>query len=211
MNAHTNKEVVSVYQFLLHSLMQGHQISTNAVADQLEFDKAKIKLIIDFLAAEGAIYLEASNEHISAIYPFSVEPTHHRVRDPEGHIAYANCALDALTIPSIFHIPVKIESRCDACQRPININVDNTSIRSYEPTSIVVWEQKRISDAPAKISVCPGTNFFCRKSCAQQLHQTESEKQGSLLNLEEAIKRVQTWCTFRMYSKITGLLIEEVS
>ena len=74
------------------------------------------------LRAERVLFLEGDGRTIRMAPPFSGVPTQHRVR--VGGVEYfANCAWDALGIPSALQREGVVLSRCEQSKEPLTLEV----------------------------------------------------------------------------------------
>jgi Alkylmercury lyase len=89
------------------------------------------------LAREDLVHLGADGE-ITVAYPFSGDPTAHRVRFPGGHQADAMCALDALGIASMFGEQIEVDSRDPVSGEEIRARVGADGSTDWSPAQAVV-------------------------------------------------------------------------
>lgn len=74
------------------------------------------------LAAGRVIVLQPASGEILMVPPFSAVPTPFVV-ETSRHSAYANCAWDALGIPSMLREPARIRTACGCCGDAIDLTV----------------------------------------------------------------------------------------
>lgn len=113
------------------------------------------------LLHEGAWEWDPSGERIVGAGLTMIE-TPHRV-ELDGRAMWAWCAGDALALPVILGMPVRIQSVCPATGDPIRIDATPAAIESVEPPSAVVTVPERIFGDLANIrqAACD-QGHFCR-------------------------------------------------
>lgn len=111
--------------------------------------------------ANGCIYRDPATREILAAYPFSTQPTDHRVRFPDGPWVYSMCAIDALGMPAMLITHAIIESRCAQCGQAICIVVRDNVLAEYAPPDARVWSPQADVHYVAGLDLCPAINFFC--------------------------------------------------
>ncbi len=86
---------------------------------------AEVKSVLDAyrrLYAQRVLVLEADGASIRMAPPFSGVPTQHAV-DVDGIRYFANCAWDALGVPSALCKPGTVHSRCEQSLEPLHLKV----------------------------------------------------------------------------------------
>lgn len=163
------------------------------------------------LAEVGALYL--ADGTVVAAYPISGVPTRHRL-SLSGSIAYANCAVDALAVPSMVDEPVDIDSGCADCGAAITVRMNGARTVAAHPQSTVVFYLARdcCEPGPAVLTRCPDINFFCEADHAARWQAAHPERSGTVLDLAQAAVRARerfspVICVFRG----GGVPLEELS
>ena len=75
------------------------------------------------LEAAGAIHRMPDDRSITHAYPFSNEPTSHRVQLDSGPRVFAMCAIDALGMPFMLKRDAEIESSCIECGSAVRVRI----------------------------------------------------------------------------------------
>lgn len=136
----------------------------------------------------GAIHRNPGDTAITHAYPFSNEPTAHRVRLAGGPAVYSMCAIDALGMPFMLRRDADIVSRCAGCEVDVRIEVRGREIVRQEPADIVVWLAERREDCVAATDLCPDLNFFCSPDHLDRWR-TGAGATGEQLTLSQALAR----------------------
>lgn len=182
-------DVFLAYKTLLDLLSRGRSVSAKALAKNLEKPWSEILVNLRILSRAGLVCLNPDAEKILAVYPFSSEPTGHRVWIGKNR-SDANCAIDALSIPLLLKRPAKIRSFCPVCDRKIALSVDPSGkeIRA-SPKDVVLFVPPLSSVENAKLSLCPRINFFCSKDHLLRW-QSENGQAGESWTPEKAIRQI---------------------
>lgn len=163
----------------LAQIRERFQLSSLAEAEQM----------VSALERSGAIHRNPGDPLITHAYPFSNEPTAHRVRLADGPEVYSMCAIDALGMPFMLHRDADIASRCEGCGADVRVSVRGSEIASYEPAGIAVWLAERGEGCLAATDLCPDLNFFCSMEHVTRWASDHPQKQGQRLTLEEGLTR----------------------
>ena len=92
-----------------------------------------------------ALVLDPATDEIRMANPFSAVPTSYRV-SADDRWWYANCAWDALGIPSMIQADAAIEARCPDCSEAIRIQVKgnvvsgNAEVVRFEVPPAHFWD-----------------------------------------------------------------------
>jgi hypothetical protein len=140
------------------------------------------------LARSGAIHRNPGDALITHAYPFSNEPTAHRVRINGGPQVYSMCAIDALGVPFMLRRDADISSRCAGCGTDVRIEVRGRAIVSHSPADIVVWFAERMEGCVAATDLCPDLNFFCSPDHLAKWREG-ADARGEQLSLSDALAR----------------------
>jgi hypothetical protein len=109
------------------------------VAGRMGAPPAAVREAFGRLHAGHALVLEPDGKTIRMALPFSGVPTQHRVH-VDGRGYFANCAWDALGIPTALHKRAIVESRCGWSHEPIRLEVDPdepSPVDSVAPSCVV--------------------------------------------------------------------------
>jgi hypothetical protein len=143
------------------------------------------------------------DEHgrIRAAYPFSGEPTVHRVAIVGGPTVWAMCAIDALGIADMLGTDVTITSNDPDSGEPIQVNVRGGQA-IWQPDTAVVFDG---ADTSVAVSCCPPgdsgecsvaavdrccgvMNFFTSLGSGHTWLAQHSQVSGAVLGQEQALR-----------------------
>jgi hypothetical protein len=139
------------------------------------------------LVRSGAIHRNPGDPAITHAYPFSNEPTAHRVQLAGGPDVYAMCAIDALGMPFMLRRDAEIASACAQCGAAVRVGVRDGVVGTYEPRGTVVWLADRTEGCVAATDLCPDLNFFCTTEHLRLWATADSGRTGQRLTFDEAL------------------------
>lgn len=142
--------------------------------------------LVQALERRGSIHRNPGDPAITYAYPFSNEPTLHRVRLAEGPEVYAMCAIDALGMPFMLRKDAIVESVCAQCSEGIQVEVKDAAVTRVNPPDIMVWYAAIADGCVPATDLCPDLNFFCSR---EHLDAWANGKKGQALSFEEALQR----------------------
>jgi hypothetical protein len=138
------------------------------------------------LAREDLVHRGADGE-IGVAYPFSGEPTAHRVRFRGEREVSAMCAIDALGIATMFGEAIEIESRDPMSSDEIHARVAPDGSVEWSPeTAVVVAGAIRSQDEDASRGCCPVLNFFVSAANAERWLADHPDVRGAPISMREA-------------------------
>ena len=142
------------------------------------------------LATADLVHLDPAAGRVGVAYPFSGEPTAHRVTLAGGPTLHAMCALDALGILLMARRSGRINSTDPTSGRPITVEVDDQAWRWQPTTTVVLAGTTTIADACASVAdcCCPYINFHASPRDADGYHQQHPAMATELLGQAEAIE-----------------------
>jgi Alkylmercury lyase len=123
---------VSVYQ---HFVDHGAAPSTGHLATLLEQDEVSIQRSLERLEAARVLTLTPGTRQIWMAHPFSAVPTPYPVETSDCRY-WANCAWDALAIPSLLNVDAQISTTCPGCGEVVAANVEDGRLKA--PADAVV-------------------------------------------------------------------------
>lgn len=123
---------------VLNLIRKGKAPEADLLAVDLRCPRADAAALLDALVAKGYVVRDEARG-ITAAYPLSVRPTHHRVTLGGSQAVYALCAVDALGVSPLFGVSAAIETRCPHCEQPIGLEVHEGEVRRREPSTAVLW------------------------------------------------------------------------
>ena len=181
----------TVHRFILETF------ATTGHAPTLEDIQAKLQLtsveeaeaLIAELEEKGCVHRKAGDRTVTHAYPFSNEPTPHRVHLADGPQVYAMCAVDALGMPFMLKRDAEIHSHCTHCQDELTVHIQHEKVTHHSPVGLVVWLPPVQDKCVAATDLCPSVNFFCSAVHLNQWRAAHPEKRGEMLTLEQALGR----------------------
>lgn len=143
---------------------------------------------LDALAASDLVHRDAASGTISVAYPFSGQPTVHRVELAGGPTVSAMCALDALGIPQMTRRDARISSADPVSGRPITVEANHGAWR-WEPATTVVLIATAAGGVCEAIAdcCCPHINFHTDPKHAQAYLQAHPGMTGEPLGQADAV------------------------
>jgi Alkylmercury lyase len=141
------------------------------------------------LAGADLVHLHPAAGRVRVAYPFSGEPTAHRVTLADGPTLYAMCALDALGIPLTARRSGRINSIDPASGQPITVEVDGQGWRWQPTTTVVLAGTTALADPCGSVAdcCCPFINFHATPHTADAYRQAHPAMTAELLGQAEAI------------------------
>lgn len=156
----TSFEAVILRQIFKAVLESGKAPSVTVLHKTLKTYRLRIVRTIGKLEEKDRLVRKKETGEIVCVYPLSLVPTEHQVIMEGEKRLFANCALDALSIPHVFNKNAEIISQCHTCKEMITITVKNGEIVSKSHARIYVWSPKQI-ERPVAAEYSPFMNFFC--------------------------------------------------
>lgn len=144
--------------------------------------------LVTELERRGSVHRNPGDRAITHAYPFSNEPTPHKVHLVDGPQVYAMCAVDALGMSFMLKKDAEIRSACVQCGGEIQIQVKSEQLAQQSPEDIVVWFPTVREKCIAATALCPDLNFFCSSDHLRQWGIEHPEQNGQLLTLIQAVE-----------------------
>ena len=142
--------------------------------------------ILKELEASDTVVFDDHGEPIGA-YPFTMDSREHRIT-VNGNTVHAMCALDALSVHSMYQLPVEINSVCAVTGDAINIVQENGRLKNIEANDVYVginWNAAS-SCCSCADSLCTEMLFLKDKEVAEAWLQEDSEGR-EIFTLDEAV------------------------
>jgi hypothetical protein len=153
---------------------------------QLPSEKDAEAILARLHGADLIVY-DAARASIIAAYPFSGEPTCHRV-EIGNRTLHALCAIDALGIPFMLDARGLVYSQCFWCQSPVNVEIQRGEVSKHHPAGLVAWYPEKDSCDCVATSRCILINFFCSEDHLGAWRKANPGEEGTALNLQEAVE-----------------------
>jgi hypothetical protein len=106
-----------------HFVAHGEAPTTEFLAAVLDREEDSVLQSFERLEAARALALAPGTRQVWMAHPFSAVPTPYRVETRDCRY-WANCAWDALAIPSLLNVDARISTRCPDCGEPVNASVE---------------------------------------------------------------------------------------
>jgi hypothetical protein len=106
-----------------HFAATGRAPSPTDVASHVRSEAESVLESYQRLRAQRLLLIEPDGQSIRMAPPFSGVPTGHRV-EADGVSYFANCAWDALGIPTALHKPATVYSHCAQSGEPFELHVN---------------------------------------------------------------------------------------
>lgn len=130
---------------------------------EFRLTRAEAAAVLDELVQARSISLVKGTARILMAFPFSALATPFAVR-ARGRRYYANCSWDAIAFHAMLdQVPVRIDSYCHHCARPIEIEFQRGHSTLVEPSTTIVYLALRPTQWWEDIILtCSNTMvFFC--------------------------------------------------
>lgn len=163
----------ALYRRLLTSLLEG----TSPTLDRLA-DAAAPLIDADLIQTDD-------NGLLAVAYPFSMQPTRHRVTLHDGRSYHAMCAIDALGIPYMLDQPGDIQSRQPDGREMVRVAVDPERGPTWTPAGAVAVAAFGEGCCLAQ-SACPHINLFASHDAAARYLDSRALR-GGVLPITDAV------------------------
>lgn len=141
--------------------------------------------VLDALAAEDLVVLDDAGWIVGA-YPFTLEPTVHRVQ--MGRFAVnAMCALDALCIAPLFDVATRVSSRCAVTDRAALVAQHGCDLVEHLPAGLLVGIRWMTPQGHAAHSLCRDMVFLTDAAHTDSWRARRAEP-GDVFTLEQAVR-----------------------
>jgi hypothetical protein len=127
-----------------------------------------------------------SGGRLTVAYPFSAQPTRHRVTLHDGRSYHAMCAIDAIGIPYMLDERGEVQAQEPDGQRIVRVTIDPDGGRTWTPAQAVAVAALGDGCCLAE-SACPHINLFASPDAARRYLDTHALK-GSVLSITDAAK-----------------------
>ena len=111
-----------------HLADTGRSPTTAAMATALGLDQQAVEASLVRLADAHALALRSGTTDLWMVHPFSAVPTGYRVVSATTSW-WANCAWDAVAIPTMLGVDARIEAGCPDCGRAFDLAVENGELQ----------------------------------------------------------------------------------
>ena len=175
-----------LHQRVIESLvLQGRPPSDEEIVSLVGTDQADAA--VRRLGGDDLVVLSTDRRSIVGAYPVTTETTPHEVH-VSGHLIYAMCALDAVSVAPMFGMPVEICSHCRVTDEFVCIKQDGERVLEAAPAGVRVgvrWQMP--SGDHAAHSMCREM-IFLRDDAAAAEWSRGDRQNHSVFTLEEAVE-----------------------
>lgn len=185
----TEAQLRSARRFVLQTFAATGR-SPSLVDIQRRFDLAstdEADTLMRDLETTGSVHRNVGDTAITHAYPFSNEPTVHRVQLADGPEVYSMCAIDALGMPYMLKRDAKVGSVCEQCRSNIIVHVERQQVVSRSPSDIVVWYAAVSDGCVVATDLCPSLNV-CSAAHLDMWRAEHPESDGRMLNFDQAVE-----------------------
>lgn len=162
---------------LYRSVLEGFIEGAPSPLDSTPADAVGPLMEADLIQADG-------DGRLTVAYPFSAQPTRHRVTLNAGRSYYAMCAIDALGIPYMLDERGEVQSHEPEAGRIVRVTVDPDGDSTWAPAQAVAVAAFGDGCSLAQ-SVCPHINLFASPDAGTQYLDSHA-LHGSVLSITEA-------------------------
>ncbi len=174
-----------LHQAILESLiMRGEPLSNTEIAERVGADGVVEALLI--LGENDLVVLNAEGTAVVGAYPVTVEQTAHKLRVGANTI-YAMCALDALSVATLFDTEVSIMSRCHVTAEAVEIHMRGFELADVKPKDVCVGIRWQMPAGVAAHSMCMEMVFLKDSEIARRWQGSDADS-ISIFNLHDAIR-----------------------
>lgn len=174
------------YQWILGRFGRDGRPSAQALGKRAQRIGLDLERALETFAREDLVHVGADGE-IGVAYPFSGQPTAHRVRFESGREVFAMCAIDALGIAPMLDEPIQIRSRDPHNGDEIRVEVAPDGSAASQPDTAVVVVGCGRSGASFN-ACCPLLNFFTSSETADGWLSEHPRVDGRCISIEEAVE-----------------------
>lgn len=175
-----------LYFWILRRFAWSDRPTSSEIRERAAQLQVEVENALATLAREDLVH-RGSDGEITVAYPFSGPPTAHRVRFPDGHEAYAMCAIDALGIAPMFQQQVEIRSRDPLSDAVFQAKVAPDGGATWEPDTAVVVAGVLDPQGDSCSGCCPVLNFFVSEDSAERWLGEHPHISGQVITVEDAV------------------------
>ncbi|SHO49012.1 organomercurial lyase [Desulfopila aestuarii] len=178
-------EIKGLHQAVLRSFVDNGRILTR---EEMAERTSDLENAVRVLKDNDMVVFDDQGTPIGA-YPFTMEQREHKVRI-NGFEVHAMCALDALSVSSMFQIDTLISSKCRVTGAPVQVQQSPTKIENIEEVKDVrfgiAWGAVSSCSCCAN-SLCMEMMFLKDKETADKWLQEDSVNR-EVFDLHEAVE-----------------------
>lgn len=186
-----SKQQAQLHQFILKTFASSGRSPSLADVQRafsLNTEEDAERLLAE-LEQTQAIHRAPGDALVTHAYPFSNDPTPHRVRLASGVGVYAMCAIDALGIPFMLRSNAAIESACLQCKQAVHVDVREGKIAGHAPKGLMVGYVPMGCCSTPATEQCPHINFFCSQEHFAAWAKDNPEHDLKALTLDRALEQ----------------------
>jgi Alkylmercury lyase len=181
-----------LYRWILCSFADGGRPNAAAVRESATRLGLEPGDALATLARKDLVHCDAGTGEIVVAYPFSGQPTPHRVRIGGRSEVDAMCAIDALGIPFMLGEPTEIVSRDPLTAEEVRTWVEPGGGVRWEPEAAAVLAGSDRDEGPVSAVCCAFVNFFASRENAQRYLRETPAVRGDVISIPEAVEAGRT-------------------
>ena len=131
----------AVSQAVFRRILGGETTQPETLATALDMAPAVIDATVARLVERGTVARDPASGDLVGARGLTLAETSHRLTI-DGRSLYAYCAVDAVGIPVALGRYARVESRCHACGRPLDLTIEQGRVIDA-PAGTVIWAAER--------------------------------------------------------------------
>ena len=179
------EQIKELHQQVLRSFVDKGRILTR---EEMKQHVSNLEDAISILEEKDMAVFSENGIPVGA-YPFTMEARDHAVQ-VNGHQVYAMCALDALSVSSMFGMETQINSKCRVTSDPVSIRQSGKAILNQDEAGDIhfgiIWGAAN-TDSCCADSLCMEMIFLRDSGVAQQWLADDPDGR-EVFTLQEAIE-----------------------
>jgi mercuric reductase len=180
-----SKQIKELHQRILRSFVdKGRILSKEEMAEHI----CDLEEAISVLKENDMVVFCKNGEPLGA-YPFTMEAREHAVR-VHGHLVYAMCALDALSVSPMFGVATQITSQCRVTGDHLNIQQSGNKILNLHKAGDIhlgIYWGAANRDSCIADSLCMEMMFLRDREIARQWLAEDSDNR-EVFTLQEGVE-----------------------
>ena len=183
-----NQQKMSESGIKLHRAAMRGFVDNGVIPDRqrmLEMTSGDENILKELEESDVVVFDE--NGEPTGVYPFTMDIREHRVT-VNGYTVHAMCALDALSIHSMYQLPVEINSVCAVTGEAIQVIQENGRLTNVEANNVYVginWDAAS-SCCSCADSLCTEMLFLKNRVVAEEWL-SEDNNGREIFTLDEAV------------------------
>ena len=131
----------AVSRAVFRRVLEGEATPPETLASILDMTPAAVEATVARLVERGTVARDPESGDIVGARGLTLAETRHRLTI-DGRALHAYCAVDAVGIPVALGRKARVESRCHACGRPLDLTIEQGRVIDA-PAGTVIWAAER--------------------------------------------------------------------